>query len=133
MAPPKRKTGGRVTPKGTRPEANVRTRRSTRIDDDGELINDDDAEELDGDEASSGGSYKKAPVATKRYTPPVGNAYAPSPKWVPILMFTFFILGVLVIVLNYLGVLLPGATNNWYLVVGLGCILAGLMVATQYR
>ena len=43
--------------------------------------------------------------------------------------------GLLVIVLNYMGVL-PGSAdggNGWYLVGGLGSILAGIMVATQYR
>jgi len=50
-------------------------------------------------------------------------------------MFTLWILGLLMIVLNYMG-LLPGAGddgNGWYLVGGLVSILAGIMVATQYR
>jgi len=47
-------------------------------------------------------------------------------------MFTFWILGMLVIFLNYVG-LLPGAVSNWYLLVGLGLILAGIITATQYR
>ena len=29
-------------------------------------------------------------------------------------------------------ILLPGATNNWYLLVGLLCILSGIVAATQY-
>jgi hypothetical protein len=51
---------------------------------------------------------------------------------VPILMFTLLIVGALVLVLNYL-TLLPGATSNWYLPVGLGLILGGIITATQYR
>jgi uncharacterized membrane protein HdeD (DUF308 family) len=50
-------------------------------------------------------------------------------------MFALWGLGLLLIVLNYMGVL-PGASdggNGWYLVAGLVSILAGIMVATQYR
>ena len=55
-----------------------------------------------------------------------------SPRWVPVLMFTFLGIGTLVIFLNYLG-LLPGATDNKYLLVGLGSILAGIITATQFH
>jgi hypothetical protein len=41
-------------------------------------------------------------------------------------------LGAVVIFLNYLG-LMPGDTNNWYLLLGLGLILAGIMTATQFH
>jgi hypothetical protein len=47
-------------------------------------------------------------------------------------MFALLIVGTLVLVLNYL-TLLPGATSNWYLPVGLGLILGGILTATQYR
>lgn len=73
---------------------------------------------------------------TGRYTPPgTGAAKGPSPRWVPVLMFALWGIGLLVIVLNYMGVL-PGSAdggNGWYLVGGLVAILAGIMVATQYR
>jgi len=89
------------------------------------------------------------PVASKRVTPRPGSTepsgrytaptsaarHAPSPRWVPVLMFSLWGLGLLLIVLNYMGVL-PGSAdggNGWYLVGGLGAILAGIMVATQYR
>ena len=52
--------------------------------------------------------------------------------WVPVLMFTLLGLGLVVILLNYLGVL-PGETNNWYLLAGLGLILAGIITATNYH
>jgi len=71
-----------------------------------------------------------------RYTPPrTGAVKGPSPRWVPVLMFGLWGLGLLIIVLNYMGVL-PGSAdggNGWYLVAGLGSILGGIMVATQYR
>ncbi|MDP1805067.1 MAG: cell division protein CrgA, partial [Acidimicrobiales bacterium] len=72
------------------------------------------------------------PEASRRYTPPIPNAYKVSPTWVPVLMFTLLAIGLIVIFCNYLGVL-PGGTKNSYLLVGLGGILAGIITATQYR
>ena len=56
-------------------------------------------------------------------------------------MFTLLGLGLLIIFLNYLGVL-PALwwtngpktdTSNWWLLIGLGSILGGIMTATQYH
>jgi hypothetical protein len=75
-----------------------------------------------------------APVASQRYTPPaLRKDQMPSPRWVPVLMFTLLAIGVVVIILNYIDLLLPGATSNGYLLLGLGFILAGIITATQYR
>ncbi len=78
---------------------------------------------------------EKATTASPRYTPPNPDAYTPSPLWVPISMFTFFALGVITIILNYLpgAPLLPGETQNRYLLVGLGFILLGFISASRYR
>ncbi len=70
--------------------------------------------------------------ASSRYTPPVSKALQQSPPWLPVVMFALLAVGVLVIIFNYLE-LLPGATSNWYLLVGLAGILGGIIVATQYR
>jgi len=72
------------------------------------------------------------PVPSSRYTPPIPQEMKVSPRWVPILMFALLGLGLVVIFLNYLGVL-PGGTKNSYLLVGLGAILGGIVTATQYR
>ncbi len=72
------------------------------------------------------------PDASSRYTPPVPREFKVSPWWVPVLMFAFLGIGLVIIFLNYLGVL-PGGTKNSYLLGGLGCILVGIMTATQYR
>ena len=72
------------------------------------------------------------PDPSSRYTPPVPRELKVSPWYIPVLMFTFLGLGLLVIFLNYLGVL-PGDTKNSYLLVGLALILGGIMTATQYR
>jgi hypothetical protein len=79
-----------------------------------------------------GASSGARPDPSSRYTPPVPKEYKVSPWWVPALMFTFLGLGLVVIFLNYLGVL-PGDTKNSYLLVGLVLILGGIMTATQYR
>lgn len=67
-----------------------------------------------------------------RYTPPIPKEYKVSPKWVPITMFTSLGLGMVIIVVNYLGVL-PGGASNWYLLLGLGLITVGFVTATQYH
>lgn len=82
--------------------------------------------------AKGGSSSAPRPDPSSRYTPPVPKEYKVSPWWVPALMFTLLGLGLVVIFLNYLGVL-PGDTKNSYLLVGLAFILGGIMTATQYR
>jgi hypothetical protein len=72
------------------------------------------------------------PTPSTRYTPPVPRDVKVSPMWVPVLMFTLLGLGLVVIFLNYLGVL-PGGTSNAYLGIGLASICGGIMVATQYH
>ena len=52
--------------------------------------------------------------------------------WVPVVMLTFFACGLLMIVLNYIS-LLPSAPSNWYLLGGLGLIVCGFAISTQYR
>jgi len=47
-------------------------------------------------------------------------------------MLTLFGLGLICILLNYLGGL-PGGASNGYLLLGLGLIVGGFVTATQYR
>jgi len=110
MAPPKRKAGGRITPKGTKP---------------GDLPSAPAP-------ASSTRHPHQAQAPSSRYTPPIPRSVKQSPRWVPVLMFALLIVGAVAIVLNYLG-LLPGSASNWYLLGGLGLILGGIFVATQYH
>jgi hypothetical protein len=67
-----------------------------------------------------------------RYTPPIPREVKVSPMWVPVLMFVLLGLGMIIIVINYLGVL-PGGADNKYLLVGLVLITAGFITATRYR
>ena len=75
---------------------------------------------------------RATPKQVGRYTPPVPKATKVSPPWVPAIMFTCLLLGMVIIITNYLGVL-PGDTKNAYLFIGLGLITAGFVTATQYR
>jgi hypothetical protein len=70
MAPPKRKTGGRTTPKGSRPG---------------------DRPVANPVESSSGVH------SSSRYTPPVPKAMRESPPWVPVLMLVLLVLGGVII------------------------------------
>lgn len=87
----RRVSGGRTTPKGTRPDGYT-------------------------PETVSNTGYEDLP---------------PSPAWVPVLMFGLLIVGVLVILLNYVGSIWD--TSNGILLLGLGMILGGIITATQYR
>ena len=53
-----------------------------------------------------------------------------SPRWVPVLMFGLLAAGFLVIIVNYL---FGDSASNWFLLLGLGLILGGIITATQYR
>jgi hypothetical protein len=111
MPPPKRKAGGRVTPKGVKPGA----------------LPSAGPPPISGDNQA-----RRAQMASSRYTPPTPKSVKISPPWVPVLMFALLLVGAVMIVLNYLE-LLPGSVTNWYLLGGLGFILGGIFVATQYR
>lgn len=87
----RRVSGGRVTPKGTRPEG-----------------------------------YTPQQVSHTGH-----EDLPPSPLWVPVLMFGLLGLGVVVILLNYVGSFWD--TSNPILLVGLGMILSGIITATRYR
>jgi hypothetical protein len=68
-----------------------------------------------------------------RYTPPPAKKAPPSKLWVPVSLITLLSVGLIVIVTNYLN-LLPGAdTENRYLLLGIGLISGGFIMATNYR
>lgn len=84
--------------------------------------------------ANSRVTAKGTRPANDRPAPTTSSGYVPtgkvSPAWVPIAMFGFLGVGALMIIINYVD-LLPGGTSNWYLLGGLGLILAGIVTATQ--
>ena len=83
---------------------------------------------------------QKRRIKGGRVTPKGGQALpgqpspttAESPTWVPVLMFSFLGIGVLIIFFIYVG-WMPGGTSNPILLLGLGSILAGIITATQYH
>lgn len=103
MAPPKRKTGGRVTPKGSRPE----DRRAARGPQDAH----------------------DSVAASSRYTPKKERRALVPPSWIPVIMLVLLIGGGLLIMARYL--VFTG--SNWPTIVGLLAILGGLYTATKWQ
>jgi len=83
---------------------------------------------------SSGGRTTDpgASVQSTRYTPPIPKNAKTSPRWMGILIIALFVLGVLIVILNYAGAL-PGGVNNLWLVAAIGAIFVGLIMATRYH
>jgi len=94
---------------------------------------------------SDEGTSKKKPAASgratppkakrevnKRYTAPIPKSVRQSPRWYGPLLLALLIIGLFLIVGNYVGIM-PGGTSNWYLIGGLVGIVVGAMMATQYH
>jgi hypothetical protein len=73
-----------------------------------------------------------SPEVRGRVTKARPRGYDHSPRWYGALVLALLVVGVLVIVLNYLGVL-PGSTSAWWLVGGLVTMFVGFFLATQYK
>ena len=72
----------------------------------------------------------KSRSLTDEPMPEYRPASAGSPRWVPILMFGLLGIGFLTIIVNYLA---GDSASNWFLLLGLGLILGGIITATQYE
>jgi hypothetical protein len=69
--------------------------------------------------------------ASSRYTPPTPKEFYESPKWVPMLMAAFLLIGVLCILSRYI---IPAFQNtNTPVLIGLVFMLAGLYTATKWK
>ena len=55
-----------------------------------------------------------------------------SPKWYVALMFSLMAIGVIVIILNYIGIV-PGGQRSTYLYSGLGAIAIGFLMTMNYH
>jgi hypothetical protein len=71
-------------------------------------------------------------VTSSRYTPPIPKNVRTSPRWMGPVIIGLFVLGVLVVIANYAG-LLPGGVNNLWLIAAIGFIFVGLIMATRYH
>jgi hypothetical protein len=108
MAPPKRKTGGgRVTPKGTRPE-------------------DRHVSPTSSDKRTS---ERHDVAASSRYTPKAQPRQLVPPNWIPVIMLVLLIGGGLMIMARYL----IFTDSNIPTLLGLVMILGGLFTATKWR
>src|SRR3954467_11140121 len=67
-----------------------------------------------------------------RYTAPPPKKQAASPLWFGVAITTLLLVGLLIVVTNYIG-LLPGDAENRYLIIGLVFISLGFMMATGYH
>lgn len=106
VAPPKRKTTGRVTPKGTKPG------QVTAM-------------------AKEAAHHDSSIAKSSRYTPPTPKEFYESPRWVPITMFVLLGLGAVSILTRYL---VPSFNDtNTPVLIGLGFMLAGLFTATKWK
>jgi hypothetical protein len=77
------------------------------------------------------GAAPKAPPG--RYTAPKPKTAKRSPLWVPATMFACLGIGVAVIVGNYFELLPGGEAQTSYLFVGLGLMIGGFALSTQFR
>jgi hypothetical protein len=84
-----------------------------------------------GGPAKRGGAASPA-SSSGRYTAPIPVEMRSSPRWFPFFMLALFAIGLIGIMLNYLG-LLPGGASNVYLFIGLGFIVAGFIAATRWH
>ncbi|HEY1825965.1 MAG TPA: cell division protein CrgA [Acidimicrobiales bacterium] len=73
------------------------------------------------DPVTRGRVTKKQPATAKK-----------SPRWHGWSILALIVVGVLVIILNYLDAL-PGATSAWYLAGGLAAVFVAFYLATGYR
>ena len=72
------------------------------------------------------------PTKSKKISSQMSDVSGPSPKWFVVTMSSLMIVGVLLIVLNYL-TLLPGSVSRWYLWCGLALIGVGFLMTTKYN
>ncbi len=72
------------------------------------------------------------PTQTKKLSLQAVGDKGPSSRSYIVIMTLLMVLGVLMIVLNYLTVL-PGSVSKWYLWSGLGLIGVGFIMTTEYR
>jgi hypothetical protein len=75
----------------------------------------------------------KSKSKRSRYTPPAPKKAPHSKLWVPTVMFSCLLLGVVVIAGNYLQLLPGGEASNNFLVIGLVLMIVGFVTSTVYR
>lgn len=69
----------------------------------------------------------------RRYQAPQKSKPKPSPAWVPVLVVVLLAIGVIDLILYYLGLWPFQEAQRWGLLAGFGFIATGFGVATQWR
>lgn len=109
-------SGGRFTPKGSVAKAKSESDAKTKA-------------------AKEAAAKVPGYASSGRYTPPVhheAEAIQETKPWVVPAIVAFLVLGLLLIVNYYVGVL-PGGRSGYYLLGGLAAITGGFAVATQLK
>ncbi|HUY86900.1 MAG TPA: cell division protein CrgA [Acidimicrobiales bacterium] len=68
----------------------------------------------------------------RRYTAPLPKSSKTSPSWFGYLLLGLALVGILLVVLNYMK-LLPGSVSGWYLVAGVGFLGSAFVLSTRWR
>ncbi len=79
---------------------------------------------------------RKKKKSGRRNAPPPPQqtkAKGPSPTWYVALMFGLMALGILVIIVNYIGIILPDSPDNKWLLLGLVGIAGGFGMTLNYH
>lgn len=69
----------------------------------------------------------------RRYQPPPKKKPPPSPRWVPVMFFTFLAAGFLIILARYVFSSVSFLDKDYLIWVGLVLIAAAFTVATRWR
>ncbi len=75
---------------------------------------------------------RRKPGRNRAVAAPPSKAHEPSPRWYAVLMFSLMAAGVVVIMINYMGIL-PGGHQHNFLFIGIGSIAAGFLMTLRYR
>ena len=77
-------------------------------------------------------SKRRKPKKARPKSPPPAKEKKPSPVWYAVIMFSLMGIGVVAVILSYLGIL-PRDDDQWYRFSGLGAIALGFLMTMSYR
>ena len=77
-------------------------------------------------------SKRRKPKKARPTSPPPPKEKKTSPVWYAVIMFSLMGIGVVAVILSYLGIL-PRDDDQWYRFAGLGAIALGFLMTMSYR
>jgi predicted phage tail protein len=66
------------------------------------------------------------------YTAPTPRSTRESPRWYGFMIGALFVIGLIIIAMNYLNAV-PGGTSPWYLLTGIVLIMGGFVALMRWR